>query len=491
MALDFWTTKWVTDDFNGTWRQSNLWITVIPASESVKSMKDPSDTSINHNWQGSESMDRYTVAKGAHFLGRDGLEVLRATSVDPLNVHNILEMEECYSVDHLGSLVTLCNTDKYQSICINDRKGHASCNVTLGGPLSIARDLQHFFLPYGTVAWISSVVGIWIWVCLLNGTTPLSPNRAIKHKAFVYLYVITCLFFLVLTAIVRVPQLKNRNLKMIAIGHVVAVVLIQSAALSIMGNNTVNHGEAEKQEGKDQYTRNENSTKRTDKDDITPRPSAELARSTSSASTAVSASEKPGFLDKITSKDPGAQREERPSTLIEESTEAQGKEKAAAEGSWSLLLATICLSPGHIAMFCGVVGIAKQIFDTRPSADPRQQREVRDAFILFATITGIGIIIISIVIAAATKGTATAAQSPHDGGVAREAAEDERAAGAKTVWGAVVSGALVLGGILSLWCQHLVLAAAARDTHGIVHLGQTSNLSLVYVILSTLLIFAR
>ncbi|KAK2031630.1 hypothetical protein LX32DRAFT_650583 [Colletotrichum zoysiae] len=398
-------------------------------------------------------------------------------------------MEECSSVDYLGSLVTLCNTDKYQSICINDRKGHVSCNVTLGGPFSIAGDLQHFFLPYGTVAWLSSVIAIWIWVCLVNDTAPLNPNRAIKHKAFVYIYGMICVFFLVMTAIFKVPQLKNRDLKIIAIGHVVAVVLIQSTVLSHMRKNTVDHKEPEKQEDMDKYTSNDISTKKTDKDNITPRPSVELARSTSSASTAVSASEKPGFLDKISSKNPGTQRGEKPSTLIEASTEAQRKEKTAVEGSWSLLLGTICLAPGHIAMFYGVVGVARQIFATRPSADTRQQREVRDAFVLFATITGIGIIIVSFVIAAA-KGSAAAAQSPHDEDVTREAAENKSATGAETVREAVVSGAVVLSGFLSLWCQYFVLAAAARDTHGIVHLGQTSNLTLVYLILSKLLLFA-
>ncbi|KAK1963543.1 hypothetical protein LY78DRAFT_716646 [Colletotrichum sublineola] len=397
-------------------------------------------------------------------------------------------MEECSSVKYLDSLITLCNTDQYQSICLDNRKGHVSCNVTLGGPFSIAGDLQHFFLPYGTVAWISCVIGLWIWISLLNGTAPLNPGRAIKHKAIVSLGVKVCMYFLVLTAIARVHQLENRNLKIIAIGYVVALVIIQLAVLSLMEKNTFGQEEPEKQVDNDGETKSEDPKKTTDKDNITPRPSAGLARSTSTASTSVSVLEKPGFLEQTTNKIPSAQRTETSPASGEASTEADKEEKSTAEWLCNLFRVMIWLTPGHIMMFWGVIGIAKQIFATGPNQDARQQREVRDAFILFGVVTGIGVIIG--IIGVVTKVSGIATQSPHEESAAREPAEKKRAAEAKTVRKAVVFGAVVLCGILSLWCQYFVLAAAARDTHGIVHLGQTCNASLVYLILSKLLIFA-
>ncbi|KAK1991254.1 hypothetical protein LX36DRAFT_358907 [Colletotrichum falcatum] len=395
-------------------------------------------------------------------------------------------MEECHSVDYLGSLVTLCSTDKYQSVCLDDRKGHVSCNVTMGGPLSIARDLQDFFLPYGTVAWISSVVGIWIWVSLLNGKAPLSPNRAIKHKAFVYFGGAAHTSFLILTAIARVPRLKNRSLKMIAVGHVVAVVIVQSAVLSTTRKNTSGHKEPDKQD-EDEETRDGESTKTTDQDEITRRPLVELARpTTSSASAAVSVAEKPGFLENMADNAPGTRRTATSLKDGEASAETPEKGQTAAEGLWYLLLGTICLSPGHIMMFCGAIGIARQIFAAGPDADARQQREVRDALALFGVIAGTGV-----VAAVARASTATAARPPHEeSAAAGEAAGRKRAAENHAAREAAVFGAVVLGGVLGVWCQHFVLAAAAGDTHGVAHLGQTSNASLVYLVFSKLLLFA-
>ncbi|KAK1579582.1 uncharacterized protein LY79DRAFT_563736 [Colletotrichum navitas] len=399
-------------------------------------------------------------------------------------------MEECSSVDYLGSLVTLCNTDKYQSICINDRKGHSSCNVTLGDTFSVAGDLQHFFLPYGTVAWISNVIGIWIWVCLINGKAPLNPNRAIKYKAFVYTGGIVDMLFLVLTAIVRVPQLKDRNLKLIAIGHVVAVVIIRSIGLLVISEkNPTDHKEPEKQGDEDEETRAEDFTEMTNNYKVTPQPSAELTRSTSSGSSVVSVSEKTSILEQITSNIPGIHRVETPSTSVEASTEAPKKEQTAAGGLWSLFLGIIAFSPGHVMMFCGGIGIAKQIFATHTNTDTRQQREVRDVYILFATITGI--VIIGSIVGVVTNVFVTATQLPHHESADHEAAGRRRAAETQTVREAFFLGALILSCLLSLWCQYFVLAAAARDTHGIVHIGQTSNLSLVYLILSNLLLFAH
>ncbi|KAK1977911.1 hypothetical protein LZ30DRAFT_240579 [Colletotrichum cereale] len=396
-------------------------------------------------------------------------------------------MEECSSVDYLGSLFTICNTDKYESICLDDRNGHVSCNITMGDSFSIQEDLQqNFFLPYGTVAWISNVIGFWIWISLLNGNAPLKPSRAIKHQAFVSLGGVAYIVFLAVTAIVRVPRLKNRNLQLIAIGHVVAA--IQAAVLCLKRKGASGQKEPENQEDKHGEARAEGPKETTNKDDSTPRPSTELARSPSSASTAVSLSEKPGFLEKITSNIPGVQRTETTPTAGEANTEAPEKVETTAEGLWSLILGTVCLTPGHIMIFYGVVGIAKQIFATRPKTDTRQQREVTDTFILFGVITGIGIIISIIYVA--VKVSATATQSPHEESADREAAEKKRAAQAKTVREAVIFGVVVLSGILSMWCQYFVLAAAARDTHGLVHLGQTSNLSLVYLIVSKLLVFA-
>ncbi|GJC87451.1 hypothetical protein ColLi_10289 [Colletotrichum liriopes] len=282
--------------------------------------------------------------------------------------------------------------------------------------------------------------------------------------------------------------MKNRYLKIITIGHVVAAVIIQGAVLCLMRKNTINKEESENREDKSKEKRAEESAETPNKDNIPPRPSGESARSTSSSSTVVSLSEKAGFLDHFTSKIPGIQKTETRPASEEANIDSPKKEETTAEGLGNFFMGVLGLSPGHIMMFYGVVGIAKEIFINRRITDARQQRDVRDTFILFGVLVGV-VVIISI-LGVVSKVYADDKQPQDEESAEREAGKQTQAAEVKKMKEAVIFGTVMLSGLLSLWCQYFVLAAAARDTHGSMHLRETSNLSLVYLILSKLLLFA-
>ncbi|KAK6213134.1 hypothetical protein QIS74_09136 [Colletotrichum tabaci] len=400
-------------------------------------------------------------------------------------------MEDCSSIDYLGSLLTVCTTDKYRSICLDDRSGHVSCNMTMGGPFSIDSDLAHFFLPYGTVAWISNIIGLWIWIALMNGKTPLNLNREIKHTTLVPFGAIAWIVFVVVSAIIKVPKMESRDLKIITICRVVVAVMIYGPTLCLMRKTPIGHEQsktAEEQTDQDKGKIPEESAETIDENVGSRCHSLDSVRSTSSiSSTVVSASEKTGFLDSITSRVPGIQRTyTKPST--EEDTDPSKKATSTTEGTGALFLGLFGLSLGYIIMFYGVVGIAKKVFASRQVTDVRQQREVRDTLILFGVLLGIAVV--AGILGLAGNLNADSKQSEDEESIDREEREKKKSAEAKKIKEAVGLGVLVLGGILSLWCQFFMLAAAARDTHGIAHLGKTSNLSLVYMILSNVLLFA-
>ncbi|KAJ0159813.1 hypothetical protein CTA2_9070 [Colletotrichum tanaceti] len=413
-------------------------------------------------------------------------------------------MEDCSSIDYSGSLLTVCSTDKYRSICLDDRSGHVSCNVTMGGPFSIDRDLAHFFLPYGTVAWISNVIGFWIWIALMNGKTPLNLSREIKHTTLVSVGAMAWIVFLVVGAIIKVPKMESRDLKIITICQVLVAVTIHGPTLCLMRKGLIGDEEsktAEEQTDEDRGTLLPKESAETMDENVGSRcPSSESARSTPSiSSTIASASEKTGFLDSITSSVTGLQRTDtKPSTEEEEEKEEekeQGEDtdpskeaNSTTQGTSGLFLGGFGVSLAYITMFYGVVGIAKKVFASRGVTDVRQQREVRDALILFGVLLGIAVV--GGVLGLAGNLDANSKQSADEESVDRAEREKTRAAEAKKTKEAVVIGVLVLGGTLSVWCQYFVLAAAARDTHGIAHLGNTSNLSLAYLMVSNMLLFA-
>ncbi|OHW89893.1 hypothetical protein CSPAE12_11484 [Colletotrichum incanum] len=298
--------------------------------------------------------------------------------------------------------------------------------MTMGGSFSIDEDLQHFFLPYGTTAWVNNIIGFWIWTALMTGKTPLNPNRTIKHKTLVFLIGLAWIIFLGVTAIVKVPQMKKRDLKIIAIGHVVAAVIIQGAVLCLMMKNTIHQEKSENAEDKDKGKRAEESAEAPKKNNIPPRPSVESARSTSSTSTVISVSEKAGFLDHFTSKIPGILKTETRSVTEEEIKDSPEKEENTAEGLGNLFMGILCLSPGHIMMFCGVVGIAKKTFANRRISNSRQQRDVRDTFILFGVL--VGIVVIIGILGIVGKIYADAKQSQDEESADQEAEKQKKAA---------------------------------------------------------------
>ncbi|WQF85258.1 hypothetical protein CDEST_10272 [Colletotrichum destructivum] len=401
-------------------------------------------------------------------------------------------MEDCSSIDYLGSLLTVCTTDKYRSICLDDRSGHVSCNVTMGGTFSIDSDLAHFFLPYGTVAWISNIIGLWIWIALMNGKTPLNLNRDIKHTTLIPFGAIAWIVFVGVSAIIKVPKMESRDLKIITICRVVVAVMIYGPTLCLMRKTPIGHEQsktAEEQTDQDKEKTPEESAETIDENVGSRCHSLDSVRSTPSiSSTVVSASEKTGFLDSIASRVPGIQRTDTKPSTEEEDTDPSKQATSTTEGTGALFLGLFGLSLGYIIMFYGVVGIAKKVFASRQVTDTRQQREVRDSLILFGVFLGIAVV--AGILGLASNLNADSKQSEDEENVDREEIEKKKSAEAKKIKEAVLLGVLVLGGILSLWCQFFVLAAAAKDTHGIVHLGKTSNLSLVYMILSNVLLFA-
>ncbi|KXH56617.1 hypothetical protein CNYM01_10720 [Colletotrichum nymphaeae SA-01] len=396
----------------------------------------------------------------------------------------------CSSIDYAGSLVTVCGTDSYQSICVDDNDGNVKCNMTLGSAFSIDGDLPHYFLSYGTIAWISNVIGCYIWFCILSGNAPINPTRKIKHKTLVCLGGFAYAIYLVIVAAVKVPKMKDRNLKLIAIGHVVATVIIQGAILWMMKSNAMDDTEKTKNKSEDQTVKENSDTNvSTDaKDSTSPRPSTESTRSNTSTSTAVSTSEKTGFLKSFTSKIPGVQTTEEVPTTETTGAETPKKEETVAEGLASMLMGLAFLSPGHLMMLWGAIRLAKRIFVDRQNNDTRQQRETRDSLILFGVVYGLVLVInLACILNYFSQG---AAKSQDEESVNNEEKEKKRAAEAKKVRETAIFAVGILAGMVTDWCRYFVLAAAAKDTHGLMHLGDVSNLSLVTLILSKLFVLA-
>ncbi|KAL0765238.1 hypothetical protein CaCOL14_012497 [Colletotrichum acutatum] len=296
----------------------------------------------------------------------------------------------CSSIDYAGSLVTVCSTDSYQSICVDDNNGNVKCNMTLGSAFSIDGDLPHFFLSYGTIAWISNIIGSYIWFCIMSGNAPINPSRKIKHKTLVCLGGFAYAIFLVVVAAVKVPQMRDRNLKLITIGQVVAIVIIQGAILCMMKSNAMGDTEKTRNKGEDQTVNEKPDTNiHTEaKDSAYPRPSKESTRSNTSTSTAVSTSEKTGFLKSFTRKIPGVQTAEEFSATATTGAETPKKEETVAEGLASMMMGLAFLSPGHLMMLWGAIRLAKCIFVDQENNDARQQRETRDSLILFGIVYG-------------------------------------------------------------------------------------------------------
>ncbi|EFQ31845.1 hypothetical protein CGRA01v4_13005 [Colletotrichum graminicola] len=396
----------------------------------------------------------------------------------------------CSSIEYTGSLVTVCSTDSYQSICVDDNNGNVKCNMTLGSAFSIDGDFSHFFLPYGSIAWISNVIGCYIWFCIMSGNAPINPTRKIKHKTLVCLGGFAYAIILVVVAAIKVPKMKDRNLKLIVIGHVVATVIIQGAILHMMKSNYMDVKENTKNNNEDQPVKEKlNATVSTDAMDSVPsRPSTESTRSNTSMSTAVSISEKPGFLERFTSKIPGVQTAEEVPVTETTGTETPKKEETVGEGLASMMLGLAFLSPGHLMMLCGAMHLAKCIFVNRENNDTRQQRETRDSLILFGIIYGLVLVInIACILNYFPQ---AAAKSQNEESVDNEENEKRRAAEAKKLRETVLFAVGVLAGLVTDWCRYFVLAAAAKDTHGLMHLGDVSNLSLITLILSKLFVLA-
>ncbi|KAK1673182.1 hypothetical protein BDP55DRAFT_670469 [Colletotrichum godetiae] len=396
----------------------------------------------------------------------------------------------CSSIDYAGSLVTVCGTDSYQSICIDDNNGKIKCNMTMGSTFSIDGDLPHFFLSYGTIAWLSNVIGFYTWFCIMSGNAPINPNRKLKHKTLVCLGGFTYAVLLVAVAAIKVPKMKDRNLRLIAIGHVVATVIIQGAVLCIMQSNAMDDREKNTKNGEDQIVEgNPGTTIATDaQDKASARPSTESVRSNASTSTAVSTSEKTGFLDRFTSRIPGAQKTEEVSATEHTGAETPKKEATVAQGLASMFMGLAVLSPGHQIILWGVIRLAKCIFVDRGNNDTRQQRETRDSLILFGVVYGL-ILVINIA-GILNYFSHSAAKSRDEESVNSEEREKRRAAEAKKVRETAFFAVGVLAGLVTDWSRYFVLAAAAKDTHGLAHLGHVSNFSLVTLILSKLFVLA-
>ncbi|WYZ43121.1 hypothetical protein EsH8_VI_000820 [Colletotrichum jinshuiense] len=361
----------------------------------------------------------------------------------------------------------------------------------MGRLLSIETDLGRFFLPYGTVAWINNVIAFWIWASLLTGRAPLNPRRRIKHTTLVNLWGVTWLILLAVAAIIKVPHLETPGLKTITIGHVIAAVIVHGSVLWTMNKDKADEKtkKIEKGPNNEGWKATEGATGTTAEENKAPnRPSTESVRSTSSTSTVVSASEKTGFLDTFATKITGIKAAEAMKFNGDEDNETPKKEETDAQACRGLLVGLLCLSPGHVVMFCGVVQIGKSILTNRRMQDVRQQREVRDVFILFAVL--FGLTVIAAIIGLIATNSNGAAHSEDEESVDAKEKKTKQAAEMQKSKLAILFGMGFVAGILSLWCQYYILAAAAKDTHGTAHLGQVENLSLVYIILSKLMLFA-
>ncbi|KXH65910.1 hypothetical protein CSAL01_07368 [Colletotrichum salicis] len=373
----------------------------------------------------------------------------------------------CSSIDYAGSLVTVCGTDSYQSICIDDKNGNIKCNMTLGSTFSIDGDLPHLFLSYGTIAWLSNVIGFYTWFCIMSGNAPIDPNRKLKHKTLVCLGGFAYAIFLVAVAAIKVPKMKDRNLRLIAIGHVVATVIIQGAVLCMMKSNAMDNTEKKTKKGEDQFVERKPGTPvATDaQDKASPRPSTDSVRSNTSTSTAVPTSEKTGFLERFTNKIPGAQKTEEISATENTGAQTPKKEETVAQGLASMFMGLSVLSPGHQIILWGAIRLAKCIFVDGGNNDTRQQRETRDSLILFGIVYGL-ILVINI---AGTLNyfSHSDAKSRDEKSVNSEEREKRRAAEAKKVRETAFFAVGVLAGLVTDWSRYLCLLRQRRIPTGL------------------------
>ncbi|GKT45304.1 uncharacterized protein ColSpa_05485 [Colletotrichum spaethianum] len=259
--------------------------------------------------------------------------------------------------------------------------------------------------------------------------------------------------------------MKNGNLRTIAIGHVVATVIVQGAIFYLMKSNAVDDTDKKEDQNKSQIEKDKLSTTvATDiQENAPPCPSIESARSTSSTSTKLSITESAD-------------------------TETPKKEETAEEGLASKVTGLLVLSPGQQIMLVGAASLAKYIIVDRANNGTGWQRETRDSFGLFGFLYGLLLIINVVVILMYLSQGATRVQDKESVNIKER--EKRRAAEATKARTAFLFAVGVLAGLVSDWCRYFVLAAAAKDTHGLAHLGQISNLSLIVLTLSKLFVFA-
>ncbi|KAF6810472.1 hypothetical protein CSOJ01_06284 [Colletotrichum sojae] len=383
------------------------------------------------------------------------------------------------------------------------------------GTGALEEDMRHYFLPYGTVGLVNNLVGLWMWACILAGRAPLWPARRIKRHWIVAVFGFGWIIALVLFMFAQMPRMKSEELQLMTVGFFVEILVNQFLGVTLAApkqaeEKNAKNGQAEAANNAQEQdeTQNEQGAGGAPRHDENRR-STESTRSSDSLTNNLlfdledETTEMTAFLHSFSSplRLPGMPSTKTKQSDREDRGEGQGQLSNPTEWKFwqhyvlALLFFVLFIAAGHTVILVGVVNLAKKIMAKPRENDPiisRQQREVRDVFIISAVLQVL-CTFVGIVVSTLGSWLAKRMKAGEDTGE-KEAAErvQEGARLVKLQFKAWSANLIVLGTLnIGIWCKYFVLAAVVGDTHGTKGLFEFGNLRLLYIIMSKLLLLAH
>lgn len=357
----------------------------------------------------------------------------------------------------------------------------------------IEEDLKHYFIPYGTIAWVDNALNLYIWASLTGGKVPLKSSKTIKFNKLVAMYfAITWVLLPIAFTAVQFNHIKTKEIQYTIVGHIMATFLTHFVGLATMkARATQPGGNDKKVEGADMEANNEIALQEAhQKEETHMRRSMDSVTSTFSStavSVVVDTSEEKGFLDDDFNKIPSARNEETNRTNEESCGESHvSKTSMGITDCLVLAFVFLGLSPGYVMMFSSMVQIANIVAKLEGNEKiSRKQQDMREAFVLPAALflIVVSLLLMSLVATYIPERNQDRKEIIEEEEISKKAPKSDKVFGILWIFGTAV-------GVSSLWNQFMVIATVARDTHGIAHLGQLENLRLVYIILPKLCLLA-
>lgn len=340
------------------------------------------------------------------------------------------------------------------------------------------RSLQHYYLPYGYIAFVNTTVDLYICCMLLAKKPPLNPAGKLRWKKIICAYfAITWVVTPFIMVFIQSPRTDSRAMRDMMKGSTMTVAtnhwMILVALLIVMFSKEKDH---KTEEGRD------NEVVRTEEIQCGPETLCRLSMnlepstSTDEVTEAISSlgnhTEKESLLAEF-SRNSSSTRLQQIEDTVEEVASVSPQNESTADTLISILdqntqiSLSICLLsflPGYCLMFLPICELLYAILK-HETADDELQRHTKE-ILIFHGKTG------------------------HTEIENLEEKRKKRRVLLKLEWKLGTVAFYLLVGISSVWMQYLLIATIARDPTGISHLLQFENLSLTYALLPKLLLFA-